>query len=300
MLAAVESGNAKKLAELMRQDPGFKVNMAQNDSGWTLLHYAWHRVSRFAVIPLLLAHPGINVNVKDMFGQTPFYFACSDGNPTCVREMLKDSRVKEDESDDGGETPLRCAACDGHLEVIRWWIASGREMDLGTPGDIHYTDAIGTAMKEGETEVVTLLERFKENPEETRYQMRVERGFFDELALRCSPWWSLSLMAYFKSTTPLRPLQPGSSSSPPSFLWNSKWCCASARWDQPRRLSQAKTARWHSRNWPGNSGDLPMEPTSLSLALIFFASGCYTSVFINLSLSTILMANHFSPTFRMT
>ena len=164
------------LAELIRQDPGFKVNMAQNDSGWTLLHYACHRVSRFAVIPLLLAHPGINVNVKDMFGQTPFYFACSDGNPTCVREMLKDSRVKEDESDDGGETPLRCAACDGHLEVIRWWIASGREMDLGTPGDIDETDAIGVAKKYGKTEIATLLERFKKDAAKTRSEVKKELG----------------------------------------------------------------------------------------------------------------------------
>ena len=59
--------------------------------------------------------------------------------------------------------------------------ASGREMDLGKPGD-EYTDAIGAAMVEGETEVVTLLERFKENPEETRHAMRVELGWYDELA----------------------------------------------------------------------------------------------------------------------
>jgi len=34
MLAAVKKGNAKKLAELMGQDPGFKVNMLHKD-GYT-------------------------------------------------------------------------------------------------------------------------------------------------------------------------------------------------------------------------------------------------------------------------
>jgi len=38
------------------------------------------------------------------------------------------------------------------------------------------------AKKEGETEVVTLLERFKENPVETRHQVRVKLGLADALA----------------------------------------------------------------------------------------------------------------------
>ena len=74
------------------------------------------------------------------------------------------------------------AARYGHLDVIKWWIASGRENDLGKPGDVDKTDAIGVAKKLGYAEVVTLLERFKENPVETRHDMRVELGFIDELA----------------------------------------------------------------------------------------------------------------------
>ena len=43
-----------------------------------------------------------------------------------------------------GTTPLYAAAS-GSLDVIKWWIASGREMDLGRPGDVGKTDAIGKA-----------------------------------------------------------------------------------------------------------------------------------------------------------
>jgi len=80
-----------------------------------------------------------------------------------------------------GYTPLWRAAFKGHLNVIKWWIASGREMNLGTPGSSK-TDAIMKAKDVAETEVVALLERFKENPVETRHQVRLELGLVDEMA----------------------------------------------------------------------------------------------------------------------
>jgi len=72
MLAAIKKGDAQKVAELMRQDPGFKVNMDQDGDWRTLLHLACLRDRRSAVIPLLLAHPDIDVNSRDRFGRTPF------------------------------------------------------------------------------------------------------------------------------------------------------------------------------------------------------------------------------------
>jgi len=134
------------------------------------------------VIPLLLAHPDIDVNLKNMGGQTPFCYACHRGLASGVRELLKDSMVKVNEARNDGRTPLWLAARNGHLDIIKSWIASGREMDLGTPGDVDQTDAIGVAKKKGKTEVVSLLERFKENSLETRHAMRVELGLLDEVA----------------------------------------------------------------------------------------------------------------------
>ena len=182
MRAAVDNGDAKKLAELMRQDPGFNVsNDHGNGNGWTLLHFACLGSDRSAVIPLLLAYPGINVNLKDIDEQTPFYWACA-GFASCVREILKDSRVEVNEPDNDGSTPLYLAAFDGRLDILKWWIASGREVDLGEPGDVGKTDAIGVAKKYGETEVVTLLERFKSDAAQTRHAVRVELGWYDEAA----------------------------------------------------------------------------------------------------------------------
>ena len=153
MLAAVYQGDAKKVVELIRQSPGFDVNKGLDEWRNTLLHHACNGDHRSAIIPLLLAHPGIDANVKSVFVGTPFSYACANGLPSCVREMLKDSRVKVNEPDRDGYTPLFWAARDGYLDVIKWWIASGREMDLGEPGDIEKTDAIGVAKKNGRTEV---------------------------------------------------------------------------------------------------------------------------------------------------
>ena len=174
-MAAVKKGDAKELAELMRQNPGFDVNMDQNGHGYTLLHHPCDGNSRSAVIPLLVAHPDIDANVKNKYGGTPFYYAYY-GHPSCVREMLKDSRVKVNEPDKDGWTPLWWAAFNGFLDIIKWWIASGREMDLGTPGDVDTTDAIGGAKQNGKTEVVTLLERFKSDAAKTRSEVRKELG----------------------------------------------------------------------------------------------------------------------------
>jgi len=64
MLAAVREGDEKELAELIRQDPGFDVNLL-NGIGHTLLHHTCLGDRRSAVIPLLLAHPDIDVNLKE-------------------------------------------------------------------------------------------------------------------------------------------------------------------------------------------------------------------------------------------
>jgi len=93
--------------------------------------------------------------------------------------MLKNQRVKVNEPNYYGCTPLRDAAYYGQIDVIKWWIASGREMGLGKPGDPGKTDAIGGAKKEIEsfydeakkkskTKVATLLERFKSDAAKTR------------------------------------------------------------------------------------------------------------------------------------
>ena len=49
-------------------------------------------------------------------------------------------------------------------------------MDLGTPGDVGKTDAVGVAKQRDKTEVVTLLEKFKSDAAKIRSEVRKEFG----------------------------------------------------------------------------------------------------------------------------
>ena len=57
----------------------------------------------------------------------------------------------------------------------------GKGDGSGKPGDFA-TDAVGEAGMFGQYDMVALLERYKENPEEIRRAMRVEVGWYDEAA----------------------------------------------------------------------------------------------------------------------
>ena len=93
-----------------------------------------------------------------------------------MRLLLQDQRVMVNEPDNRGSTPLWWAAYRGHHDAVKLWIASGREMNLGKPGDVDKSDAIGGAKKYGKKEVATLLERFKSDAPKTRGEVRKELG----------------------------------------------------------------------------------------------------------------------------
>jgi len=179
---AARDGNVDVVKEILKNNPKIKVNW-KNDYGGTALHTACNN-GQDAVVFLLLAHPGIDVNQKNNFGNTPFKVVCENGRTTCARLLLKDSRVKVNEPDNDGDNPLWYAAYKGQLDAIKWWIASGRGMDLGQPGS-WTTDAIGAARKWGKTEVASLLERSKVNPSQTREQIRKELGITGNVKFQC-------------------------------------------------------------------------------------------------------------------
>jgi len=172
---AARGGRVEDVKDILKNNPALDVNWKNEKIfGRSALHSACYH-SHDSIVYTLLAHHGINVNQMDKHGYTPFVVACNYGSTSCVRLLLQDSRVSPNERDDAGYTPLWWAACKVRPDVIKVWIASGREMDLGKPGDAK-TDAIGVAKQSGKTEMATLLEKFKENPGVTRHAVRVELG----------------------------------------------------------------------------------------------------------------------------
>jgi len=166
----------EEVKSILRKNHFLNVNWKTEESygAWTALYAAcWTGCD--SVVSILLAHPDINPNLKSEVGNTPFLIACYNGSTSCVRLLLQDHRVMVNEPNNSGETPLKRAASIGRPDVIKWWIVSGREINLGTPGDVS-TDAIGVAKRVKKTEVVSLLERFKSDPTKTRSEVKLELG----------------------------------------------------------------------------------------------------------------------------
>jgi len=132
--SAAEGGKVEEVKDILRKNPSLNVNWkTEGRYGYTALFAACWK-GRDSVVSILLAHPDIDPNLKDENGNTPFMIASWNGNPSCVRLLLQDQLVMVNQPSDYGETPLWWAAHQGHQDVIKWWIASGREINLGKPG----------------------------------------------------------------------------------------------------------------------------------------------------------------------
>ena len=131
---ATQDGNAEEVERILWMIPDLDVNWKnEGKDGVTALYKACEN-GNDSIVSILFAHPAIDANLKSGYGTTPFMTACLN----CVRLMLKDSRVKVNERDDDGDTPLLWAAFNGRIDIIKWWIASGREKISGHKDRCHW------------------------------------------------------------------------------------------------------------------------------------------------------------------
>jgi len=111
---------------------------------------------------------------------------CDFGKVSVVEVLLKDPRVDVTLEDNWQRIPLWYASLGGKLEVVEWFIASGRDLgDIKSKKgkyDFNSYTALEIARKENKTEVVSVLERFIANPAQTRHERRVKLGILDALA----------------------------------------------------------------------------------------------------------------------
>jgi hypothetical protein len=177
----VATGRLDDVIRFVDKNPGVDYNWRDKD-GSTALHSAVLRGHGDGVLSLLLAQPGIEVNLENRAFWTPFSLASASPNIEAAKVLLRDPRVEPNSHTNSSVTPL-CHATMGWPEMIRWWVASGREMWLGIPGDL-WSDAIANAMhyKRSRPWVLDLLVNFRDSPEATRHRVRLELGWYDETA----------------------------------------------------------------------------------------------------------------------
>ena len=103
---AIRYGRVGEALSLLKNNPVINVNWKNPDhSQWSGLHAASF-YGHAEVVKLLLAHPNIDVNMKNISGQTPFSIGCWQGRVTVVRVLLKDPRVDISLDDNDRRTPL--------------------------------------------------------------------------------------------------------------------------------------------------------------------------------------------------
>ena len=161
---AVERGDeAATLSYLESPYPELDVGSLNRERQAPLHHAVNHGMHK--VVALLLRHPDINVNPINEFGETPFLWAMIFGDIACLRLLLQDPRVDVNCRDSFRRTPLRQAVYFGSMENLKWWIVSGREMDLGEPGNPD-NDAIWVGRNRALGYWEESVEEFEENMRE--------------------------------------------------------------------------------------------------------------------------------------
>lgn len=171
LLHAAWRGN-KKEAQRILSDNGALVNCTDH-YGQTPLHLAC-TYGNNEIVSLLLAQPGVEVNVKtDIVKRTPFNISCDTGKSACALLLLGDSRVDLYEPDKDGYPPLDGVVVRGRLDVLKSWIVTGRQL-IPTGKEGYWDKVIKNAKGTGNFELISLLERFRDDPEKIRNQVRAE------------------------------------------------------------------------------------------------------------------------------
>jgi len=99
----IRHGRAFEVSPLLRDHPEINVNCVDDES--TPLQAA-SLFDSVEIVKLLLAHPNIDVNLKDIFGRPPISYGCYGGFVSVVQVLLKDPRVDVTLDDNNGCTPL--------------------------------------------------------------------------------------------------------------------------------------------------------------------------------------------------
>jgi len=141
-LARTDRG-AIEVVEMLLQRPGLDINMhlVGEGGGAAPLHFLSRRDSvtieigenekevlrsvaarQIEMMKLLLARPGLNVNIADAQGATALHAACAAGRADLVRGFLEDGRCKASafSCDMQGRTPLDRAVLESQLQRPRW------------------------------------------------------------------------------------------------------------------------------------------------------------------------------------
>lgn len=109
--------------------------------------------SRVEVMALLIDR-GANPNARDLWGQTPLFYAANDGNEDAACFLLSQGNVEINVLSDLQQTPLSVASRSGELPVVKFLVDQGADVMQSIPA---MTTALAYAAAMGNLELVSYL-----------------------------------------------------------------------------------------------------------------------------------------------
>jgi len=148
------AGNGHEaVVKLLLAKDGVELNSEDEFHQTPLSHAAEN--GHEAVVKLLLAKDGVELNSKDEFHQTPLSHAAGNGHEAAVKLLLAKDGVELNSKDDNNQTPLSRAAGNGHEAVVKLLLAKDG-VELNSKDEFHQTP-LSHAAGNGHEAVVKLL-----------------------------------------------------------------------------------------------------------------------------------------------
>jgi len=167
-----------ELLKLLLQHPEIDVNLPGPSFGDSALYQAVFGGQAEAA-KILISDERVDVNMKGALSATPFFTAICRRMTDVAVALLKRRELDAHCPDSDGCTSLWQAAYEGHLDIVKYMIASGHDLDVmakssptrSCQGDL---TALDVAKRRKKMDVFRLLQSFITNPDSTRESLRVE------------------------------------------------------------------------------------------------------------------------------
>jgi ankyrin repeat protein len=121
LLSYAAEGGHEAIVKLLFAHNGIDINN-RDSSDWTPLFHAVDK-GHEAIVKLLLAYNGIAINNIDGFNQTPLYYAAERGHEAIVKLLLAHDGIDINIRNVSGRTPLSYAAERGHEAIVKLLLA---------------------------------------------------------------------------------------------------------------------------------------------------------------------------------
>jgi len=172
---AFEAENTELVGELLQ---GRVVDINYSKDGFSLLHLV--EDTHLNLAEALLLHPDIDVNLRKPNGVAALHRACQANQVGVAMMLLRHPDIMVDVTDSIGATPLWYVARYGYGDLMKMLLVSGAfrlpHLDVAALEAEERMTAVGVARRNGHLEVVDILDRFRQNPEEARREFKRELG----------------------------------------------------------------------------------------------------------------------------